>query len=85
MSSRRSVSAKARAYVLIDTEPGKLAEVIVALRDAPYIAAANMVIGPHDIIALIETPDQRDIGRLVIEQLHGIVGLVRTTTCLIVG
>jgi len=72
----------ARAYVLIDAEPGQLEQAVAALRRIRQVVAADAVIGPYDIVALIEMPDPRDIGRLVITEIHGITGIKRTTTCL---
>ena len=36
----------------------------------------------YDIIITIETPDPRDIGRLVMNEIHGVTGIKRTVTCL---
>ncbi|HWQ12998.1 MAG TPA: Lrp/AsnC ligand binding domain-containing protein [Roseiflexaceae bacterium] len=72
----------ARAYVLIEAEAGQVAAVIATLRAIPGVATADPVTGPYDIIVTIETPDQRDIGRLVMNELHGIPGIKRTVTCL---
>ena len=44
--------------------------------------AADAVTGPYDIIMTIETPDPRDIGRLVMNEIHGVTGIKRTVTCL---
>jgi DNA-binding Lrp family transcriptional regulator len=73
---------QARAYVLIEAEAGQVATVIATLRALPGISVADPVTGPYDIIVTIETPDQRDIGRLVMNELHGIPGIKRTVTCL---
>lgn len=73
---------QARAYVLIEAEAGQVATVIATLRALPGITIADPVTGPYDIIVTIETPDQRDIGRLVMNELHGIPGIKRTVTCL---
>jgi len=73
---------QARAYVLIEAEVGQVQAIIVALRDLSGIRAAEVVTGPYDIIAMIELPDQRAIGRLVMDELHGIAGIKRTITCL---
>ena len=72
----------ARAYVLIEVEAGQVGEVIAALRSLPGIHAADVVTGPYDIIATIELPEQRLIGRLVMDAIHSIAGLKRTITCL---
>jgi DNA-binding Lrp family transcriptional regulator len=73
---------QARAYVLIEVEAGQIEEVIAALRSLPGIRAADVVTGPYDIIATIDLPEQRLIGRLVMDTIHGIAGLKRTITCL---
>ena len=84
MRHRTSDPTNARAYVLIEAETGQLDTVVAALRRLPHVVAADAVIGPYDVIALIETSDPRVIGRLVIDEFHGISGVKRTTTCLAV-
>jgi len=44
-----------------------------------------VITGPYDIIATIETPDQRAIGRLVMDAIHEITGIKRTITCVAIG
>jgi len=73
---------QARAYVLIEAAAGQLLEVLAALRRLPGIRAAHIITGPHDIIAIIETPDQHGIGRLVMDEIHRIAGIQRTITCI---
>jgi DNA-binding Lrp family transcriptional regulator len=73
---------QAMAYVLIEVEAGQVEEVIAALRSLQGIRAADVVTGPYDIIATIDLPEQRLIGRLVMDTIHGIAGLKRTITCL---
>lgn len=73
---------QARAYVLIEAEAGQVGSVIATLRGMPGVNAADPVTGPYDIIVTLETPDPRDIGRLVMNEIHGIAGIKRTITCL---
>jgi DNA-binding Lrp family transcriptional regulator len=73
---------QARAYVLIEAEAGQVGSVIASLRELPGISAADPVTGQYDIIVTIETPDPRDIGRLVMNEIHGVNGIKRTVTCL---
>ena len=73
---------QARAYVLIEAEAGQVGSVISALRELTGVSAADPVTGPYDIIMTIETPDPRDIGRLVMNEIHGVAGIKRTVTCL---
>ena len=75
----------ARAYVLIEAEAGQVAAVVTALHKGPSIRAADAITGPYDIIATIETSDQRTIGRLVIDVIHRIIGIKRTFTCVAIG
>lgn len=72
----------ARAYVLIEAEAGQVGAVISSLRELPGVSAADPVTGPYDIIVTIETPDPRDIGRLVMNEIHAVSGIKRTVTCL---
>jgi DNA-binding Lrp family transcriptional regulator len=71
----------ARAYVLIEAAVGQVGEVLARVRSLSGVRAADAVTGPYDIIVIIETPDQRAIGRLVMDELHGISGITRTITC----
>jgi DNA-binding Lrp family transcriptional regulator len=72
----------ARAYVLIEVETGQAGAVVAALHGLPGIRAADAVTGLYDVIAVIETPQQRAIGRLVLETIHAISGIKRTITCM---
>jgi DNA-binding Lrp family transcriptional regulator len=67
---------------LIEAEAGQVGSVIAALRSMTGVRHADPVTGPYDIIVTVETGDQRDIGRLVMNDIHGITGIKRTITCL---
>jgi DNA-binding Lrp family transcriptional regulator len=73
---------QARAYVLVEAEAGQVRAIIEVLRGLLGVSAADAVTGPYDIVITIETPDPRDIGRLVMNEIHGIAGIKRTVTCL---
>lgn len=73
---------QARAYVLIEAEAGQVGSVIATLQRLPGVAQIDAVTGPYDVIALIETDDARDIGRLVMNEIHQVTGIKRTVTCL---
>lgn len=72
----------ARAYVLIEAEAGQVGSIIGVLRGMPGVSTADAVTGPYDVVVIIETNDSRDIGRLVMNEIHGIAGIKRTVTCL---
>jgi DNA-binding Lrp family transcriptional regulator len=73
-----------RAYVLIETVGGKSKEVADTLRKVSGIAAADVVTGPYDVIAVAQGPDANAIGRLVLSDVRGIQGIIKTMTCLAV-
>jgi DNA-binding Lrp family transcriptional regulator len=73
---------EAKAYVLIEAEAGQVGSINATLRGVEGVRAADPVTGPYDIVVILETEDQRDIGRIVMNEIHGIVGIKRTVTCL---
>jgi DNA-binding Lrp family transcriptional regulator len=78
---RQKTGANAHAYVLIEIEAGAIDAALAALRNLPTVVASDAVVGPCDIIAKVATPEQRSIGHLVIDTIHAIPGIKRTTTC----
>lgn len=76
-----TTGANKRAYVLIEAETDHIGEALMALRDLPTVVEADAVAGTCDIIAKIATAEERAIGALVIETIHAIPGIKRTTTC----
>jgi DNA-binding Lrp family transcriptional regulator len=74
-----------RAYVLITAEVGKAATVVEALRQLPGVRQADAVTGPYDVVAVLEGADTNAIGRLVLDQLHGLADLTNTLTLIAVG
>ena len=43
-----------KAFILIDTSPGKAREVAAKIRGVTGVSVAHAVTGPHDIIAICE-------------------------------
>ena len=74
-----------KAFILIETAVGKTREVANTLRDLGGMQSVDVVTGPYDVIAVIDTPDINTMGSLVTEKLHTISGVVRTVTCVAVG
>lgn len=73
---------QSRAYVLIEVDAGQIGSVLSVLRAISGVRAADPVTGPHDIMLVIETDDQRAIGQIVMETIHTTPGVKRTITCL---
>ena len=74
-----------QAYVLIQTEVGKAAQVAEEARRIQGVEQADDVTGPYDVIvkAFAETVDQ--LGKLVVARIQSIEGITRTLTCPIVN
>ncbi len=73
----------ARAYVLIDVEAGKAKDVAEIIRGKTGICAADIVTGPHDIIAVVEGPDAEAVAGVVLNEISLIEGVTHTMTCLV--
>jgi DNA-binding Lrp family transcriptional regulator len=54
------------AYVLIQTEVGKAADVAREIAAIPGVVAADDVTGPYDVIARAEAPSMDELGRMVV-------------------
>src|SRR5207244_1793235 len=78
-------SKKMRAYVLIETAPGKTKAVkkeLAAIQGTDStVANLDAVTGPFDFIAVVEGPTLDAVGRLVTDEIGSIDGVTRTTTC----
>ena len=72
-----------RAYIMIETAPGKSRDVIKALGSIPAVDAANAVTGPYDVIVEVTAQDLNEIGDLVSRRVHTINGISRTLTCFV--
>jgi DNA-binding Lrp family transcriptional regulator len=72
------------AYILIQTELGRAAEVAAAATRIPGVLAADDVTGPYDVIVRATAPNIDDLGRLVVSRVQAISGITRTLTCPVV-
>ena len=71
------------AYVLIETEVGKVAHVALAMRDLDGVQLAEDLAGPYDVIARLQAPDLDELSRLIVSRIHVLVGVTRTLTCIV--
>ena len=72
------------AYVLIQTQIGKIAHVAHALSDLDGVEVAEDLTGPYDIIAKIQAPGLDQLGRLVVSRIQLVDGVTRTLTCMVI-
>jgi DNA-binding Lrp family transcriptional regulator len=69
------------AYVLIQTEVGKVAHVAQALNDLDGVESAEDLAGPYDVIANVQAASLDELGRLVVSRIQLLDGVTRTVTC----
>ena len=74
-----------KGYVLVETAVGRSQDVVHELRSLPRVRRADVVTGPHEVIAVVEVPDLNALGDLVTEGFHKVDGVTRTVTCLRLG
>jgi len=73
-----------QAYILIQTEVGRAADVARAIAEIDGVTLAEDVTGPYDVIARVEAPSVDELGQLVIARIQDVKGITRTLTCTIV-
>lgn len=74
-----------QAYVLVQTEVGKAAQVADEVRQIEGVGSAHDVTGPYDVIVMAEAPDVDSLGKLVVAKIQAIEGITRTLTCPVVN
>lgn len=73
------------AYILVQTNVGKAADVAVAIRQIPGITLAEDVTGPYDVIVRAEAESVDELGQIVVAQVQSVEGITRTVTCPVVN
>ncbi|WP_239001091.1 Lrp/AsnC family transcriptional regulator [Jiangella asiatica] len=73
-----------QAYILIQTEVGKAAEVARKIAEIDGVTLAEDVTGPYDVIVRAEAGNVDDLGKLVVARVQTVDGITRTLTCPVV-
>ena len=73
-----------QAYILIQTEVGKAADVAREIADVNGVNMAEDVTGPYDVIVRAEARNVDELGKLVVAKVQAIDGITRTLTCPVV-
>ena len=73
-----------QAYILVQTNVGKAAEVARAIAEISGVTQAEDVTGPYDVIVRAEAPSVDELGQLVVAKVQNVPGITRTVTCPIV-
>lgn len=70
-----------RAYVLIQTDTGRAADVAREIRGLAGVISTEAVTGPYDVVVFVEAADVDALGQLVVSAIQPVEGIVRTLTC----
>jgi len=73
------------AYVLVQTEVGRAAEVAASVADLDGVLLSESVTGPYDVVVRVSAVGVDDLGSLVMKGISGVPGITRTVTCAIMG
>lgn len=73
-----------QAYVLIEAAPGASREIAAKAQKIEGVKSVSVVTGPHDVIVLVETPDAKALGDLLIKKLQKIEGVAGTMTDVVI-
>jgi DNA-binding Lrp family transcriptional regulator len=74
-----------KAYILIQTEVGRAAEVAGMVNQIDGVVSSEDVTGPYDVIVRAEADNVDNLGRMVVAQVQGVPGITRTLTCPVVN
>jgi len=72
------------AYILVQTEVGKAANVTKLIGEIDGVTLAEDVTGPYDVIVRAEAKDVDALGKLVVAKVQSVEGITRTLTCPVV-
>ncbi|HWB66957.1 MAG TPA: Lrp/AsnC ligand binding domain-containing protein [Mycobacteriales bacterium] len=73
-----------QAYILIQTEVGKAAQVAGEIATIKGVTMAEDVTGPYDVIVRSEARNVDELGKLVVAKVQSVAGITRTLTCPVV-
>ncbi|HSF86598.1 MAG TPA: Lrp/AsnC ligand binding domain-containing protein [Acidimicrobiia bacterium] len=72
------------AYVLIQTEVGKAAQVATEIAAISGVTSSEAVTGPYDAVVHAQAEDVDSLGKLVVARIQAVDGITRTLTCPVV-
>jgi DNA-binding Lrp family transcriptional regulator len=71
-----------RAFVLIQTVPGRVEGVLRTLHRMEAVKTADSVTGPYDIVAMVKVDTLKELSHVVSGTIGGVRGVTRTYTLL---
>jgi DNA-binding Lrp family transcriptional regulator len=83
-TATNDVTDRVQAYILIQTEVGRAADVVREIAGLTGVTHAEDVTGPYDVIVRAEADTVDDLGKFVVARIQQITGITRTLTCPVV-
>lgn len=74
----------AQAYVLIQTDVKKAAEVANRISEIKGVTLAENCTGPYDVIVRTEARNLEELETMVVAKVRQVEGITRTLTCSVV-
>jgi len=78
------ISLPIKALVFIYTKAGTAFKVVEKVKEIEGVKEAYAVTGEFDVVAKVEVADLKELGEKVVNKIHGIEGVVRTVTSIVV-
>ena len=72
------------AYILIQTEVGKAANVADQVRELTGVVSADDVTGPYVVLVRAEAGTVAELGKMVFSKVQILEGITRSLTCPVV-
>lgn len=69
-----------KAFVLVVTHPGATRKVAQQIRALPRVLEVHEVMGPYDIVAVIETDTLQEIPGILADRIRTLDGIQSTTS-----
>lgn len=73
-----------QAYILVQVQAGKAQNIKKELSQNPAFLRVDRVMGPFDLIVLVEAESNREIGETILREIQSLSGVKRTLTCPII-
>ena len=70
-----------KAFVLIVVDPARTMDVYNNLNAVAGISEVYQVMGPYDIVAVVEVANLTDVPAVISKHIRAVEGIESTTTC----
>jgi len=70
-----------KGYVLIKTALGMAGTVAEGVSEIDGVSSVENITGQYDAIAVVESENMDVMGKIVVEKIQNIAGIIETITC----